>query len=79
MNADNNSKTAANIRSVIKERVATQNVTNAARIARSNTIPTDQVFTRSTIISLLIPKAIRLASELRRIYARVVQYTRTGY
>ena len=64
MNVDNNNKTAVNIRSVIKERVTTQNVTNIVRMARSNTIPTDQVFTYNTIISLLIPKAIRLASEL---------------
>ena len=69
MNADDNSETAANIRSTIKEQVATRNVTNTVRIARGSTIPTDQVFARSTIISLLIPKAIRLAGELRRIYA----------
>ena len=65
MNVDNDSEIATNIRSTIKERVATRNVTNVVRMACSNVIPADQVFTRSTIISLLIPKAIRLASKLR--------------
>ena len=69
MNADDDSETAANIRSAIEERVATRNATNAARMARGNAIPADQVFARSAIVSLLIPKAIRLAGELRRIYA----------
>jgi hypothetical protein len=48
-------------------------------MARGNAIPADQIFARGAIVSLLIPKAIRLVGELWRIYAQVVQHTRAGY
>lgn len=46
---------------------------------RNNAIPADKVFARGVVVSLLIPKALRLAGELRRVFARVVQHTRAGY
>jgi hypothetical protein len=79
LNADNDSETIANIRSATEERVAARNLINAARMARGNAIPADRIFARGAIVSLLIRKAIRLAGELRRICARVVQHTRAGY
>jgi hypothetical protein len=48
-------------------------------MARGNAIPTDEIFARDAIVTLLIPKALRLAGELRRVYARVIQHTRGGY
>jgi hypothetical protein len=57
LNADDDSETIANIRSAIKERVTAWNLINAARMARGNAIPTDRIFARGTIVSLLIPKA----------------------
>jgi hypothetical protein len=48
-------------------------------MAYSNAIPTDKIFARDAIITLLIPKALRLVGELRRVYARVIQYIRGGY
>jgi hypothetical protein len=79
LNADDDGETIANIRPAIEERVAAGNLINAARMARDNAIPADRIFARDTIVSFLIPKATRLAGELRRIYARVVQHTRAGY
>ena len=72
MNADEDSETNNMIRSTIKERVTARNAINAARMARGNAISADQIFARGAIVSFLIPKAIRLAGELRRIYTRVV-------
>ena len=48
-------------------------------MACGNAILADRIFARGAIVSPLIPKAIRLAGELRRIYARVIQHTRAGY
>ena len=48
-------------------------------MARGNVIPADEIFARDAIVTLLIPKALRLAGKLRRVYARVVQHTRGGY
>ena len=44
-----------------------------------NTVPADQIFARDAIVSLLIPKDLRLAGELRRVNCRVIQHTTAGY
>ena len=67
------------IRSNIEERVAARNRINAARIAAGDAIPADEIFVHGSIVSLFIPKPLRLTSELRRVYTRIVQHTRAGY
>ena len=60
------------IRTAIEERVAARNLINAARMAGGSAITADQIYARGAIVSLLIPKPLRLAGELRRVYARVI-------
>lgn len=48
-------------------------------MAVGNAIPTDEIFARGAIIALFIPKPCRLASEVKRVFCRVIQYTRAGY
>ena len=45
---------------------------------RGNTLATN-VFARDSIVSLTIPRNIRLSGELRRVFCRVVQHTPGGY
>ena len=44
-------------------------------MASGKAISADQIFAQAAIVSLLIPQPLRLASELRRVYRRVIQYT----
>lgn len=67
------------ILSTIETRVAAQNRINAERIRAGNAILTDEIFALGGIMSLFIPKPMRLAGKLRRVYCRIVQYTRGGY
>jgi hypothetical protein len=67
------------ILNAIEQKVKARNTVNAARMASANTIPVDEVFERNSMVSLLIPIPLRLAGELRRVFCRVVQHTRTGY
>ena len=67
------------ILSTIETRVAARNRINAERMRAGNTIPADKIFARGGVVSLFIPKSMRLAGELRRVYYRVVQHTRGGY
>ena len=45
---------------------------------KGNTLATN-VFARDSIVSLTIPRNIRLSGELRRVFCRVVQHTASGY
>jgi hypothetical protein len=45
----------------------------------SSAIPASEIFARNVIVSLLIPKELRLVGEMRRIFCRVIQHTRGGY
>jgi hypothetical protein len=38
-----------------------------------------EVFDRESIVSLFIPKPMRLTGEVKRVFCRVIQHTRTGY
>ena len=48
-------------------------------MAAGNAIPAGEIYARAGIVSLFIPKSLRLAGELRRVYCRVIQHTRAGY
>jgi hypothetical protein len=48
-------------------------------MAAGNTIPADKIFAREAIVALFIPKPLRLASEVKRVFCRVIQHTRAGY
>jgi hypothetical protein len=77
--ADDDEETANLILTAIKGRVAQRNKVNADRMRAGNAVPADQIFARNAIVTLLIPKQLRLAGELRRILCRVIQHTRAGY
>ena len=79
MNADESKETEALILTAIEERVAQRNKINADKMRVGNTISADQVFDRGAIVSLLIPKPMRLGGEQRRVFCRLIQHTRAGY
>lgn len=64
--------------SALEERVAQRNQINADRMPRGNASSTT-AFARDSIVSLAIPRNIRLSGELRRVFCRVVQHTVGGY
>jgi hypothetical protein len=72
LNSEENAKTNVLILTVIKERVTARNLMNHKRIRLGNIVPPSEIFDRGAIVSLLIPKPIRLASEPRRIFCRVI-------
>jgi hypothetical protein len=41
-------------------------------MAQGNDISADEIYDRGRIVTLLIPKQLRLAGELRRVHCRVV-------
>jgi hypothetical protein len=65
--------------SKIEERIAARNAINGAQMRQTNAAIPAEVYNRGKLVSLLIPKQLRLAGEFRRIYGRVVQHTRAGY
>ena len=44
-----------------------------------NPVLATEVFDRGSIVSLFIPKPMRLTEEVKRVFCRVIQHTRTGY
>jgi hypothetical protein len=63
LNLEENAKTNALILTAIKEQVVAQNLVNHKRIQLGNIVPLSKIFNHSAIVSLLIPKPMRLAGE----------------
>jgi hypothetical protein len=79
LDADESEETEALILTAIEERVAQRNKINADKMRKGGAILASEVFARNAIVSLLIPKEMRLIGEMRRIFCRVIQHTRGGY
>jgi hypothetical protein len=72
LNADESEETEALILTAIEERVRVRNKRNSALIhIRNPVLPTD-VFDRGSIVSLFIPKLMRLTGEVKRVFCRVI-------
>ena len=56
-----------------------RNKRNAALMRVGNPVLAIEVFDRESIVSLFIPKPMRLTGEVKRVFCRVIQHTRTGY
>ena len=56
-----------------------RNERNAALMRVGNPILATEVFDRRSIVSLFIPKLIRLTKEVKRVFCYVIQHTRIGY
>ena len=56
-----------------------RNKRNAALMRVGNPVLAIEVFDRESIVSLFIPKPMRLTGEVKRVFCCVIQYIRTGY
>lgn len=79
LNADESEETEALILTAIEERVRVRNERNSALMRVGNPVLPTDVFDRGSIVSLFIPKPMRLTGEVKRVFCRVVQHTRAGY
>jgi hypothetical protein len=66
LNADESEETEALILTAIEERVRVRNERNAALMRVGNPVLATEVFDRGSIVSLFIPKPIRLTGEVKR-------------
>ena len=52
--------------------MAKRNQANADRMRAGNAVQADDIFARAAIVALHIPKPLRQAGEVRRVFCRVV-------
>jgi hypothetical protein len=79
LNADESKETEACILTTTEERGQVRNERNAALMRFGSPVLATEVFDRGSIVSLFIPKPMRLTGEVKRVFCRVIQYARTGY
>jgi hypothetical protein len=56
-----------------------RNKRNAALMHIGNPVLAIEVFDCESIVSLFIPKPMRLTGEVKRVFCHIIQYTWTGY